>query len=298
MSTTRKDTFSSYHPLVNLIYFTVVLLFGMFVMHPVFLSLALACSLAYSFYLNGSQTLVFSLKFLLPIMIITALLNPIFNHQGATILTYLKSGNPLTLESILYGIAAAVMLIAVITWFSCFNAVMTSDKLVYLLGRIIPALSLVLSMTLRFIPRFNNQLKLISAAHKTDLGNQKGLLNKAKYGLRILSIMMTWALENSLETADSLKSRGYGLKGRTAFSIYTFKRRDLFAILFMASCTTLLSLGLLLNILDYRYFPTVRFIYSSIAAQGLFLIYAALCLTPLLINLKEDRKWKALQSKI
>jgi energy-coupling factor transport system permease protein len=31
------------------------------------------------------------------------------------------------------------MLISVITWFNCYSAVMTSDKFVYLFGRIIPA---------------------------------------------------------------------------------------------------------------------------------------------------------------
>jgi energy-coupling factor transport system permease protein len=46
------------------------------------------------------------------------------------------------------------MLAAVISWFSCYNAVMTSDKFVYLFGRVIPALSLILSMTLRFVPKF------------------------------------------------------------------------------------------------------------------------------------------------
>ena len=29
-----------------------------------------------------------------------------------------------------------------------------------------------------------------------------------------------------METADSMKGRGYGLPGRTAFSVYRFTRRD------------------------------------------------------------------------
>ncbi len=66
--------------------------------------------------------------------------NPAFNHEGATILAYLPSGNPLTLEFIVYGLSAAVMMASVILWFSCYNAVMTSDKFVYLFGRVIPAL--------------------------------------------------------------------------------------------------------------------------------------------------------------
>ena len=83
-----------------------------------------------------------------------------------TVITYLGTGNPLTLESILYGLAAAAMLVTVIGWFSCYNAVMTSDKFIYLFGRIIPSLSLLFSMVLRFVPRFKAQLKTVSAAQR------------------------------------------------------------------------------------------------------------------------------------
>ena len=104
----------------------------------------------------------FTLLYMLPLLLMAAIVNPAFNHEGGTLLTYLPSGNPLTLESIVYGLAAATMLIAVIIWFSCYTEVMTSDKFVYLFGRIIPALSLVLSMTLRFVPKFKAQIKVVS----------------------------------------------------------------------------------------------------------------------------------------
>ena len=72
----------------------------------------------------------------------------------------------LTLESILYGVAIAVMFGTVILWFSCVNVVMTSDKLMYLFGRIIPSLSMMFSMVLRFVPKFKNQIRLISNSQK------------------------------------------------------------------------------------------------------------------------------------
>ncbi len=52
------------------------------------------------------------------------------------------------------------------------------------------------------------------------------LFRRIRYGLNILSILITWALENAIETSDSMKSRGYGLPERTAFSIYRFTNRD------------------------------------------------------------------------
>ena len=54
-----------------------------------------------------------------------------------------------------------------------------------------------------------------------DVSNGKWF-KKIRYALNMVSILVTWALENAIETADSMKSRGYGLRGRTAFSIYRF----------------------------------------------------------------------------
>ena len=149
---TSRDAFSACHPLVNFLYFGMVLVFSMFFMHPVCLAASLAAALAYALYLRGGRALRRDLLLILPLVLLTALLNPAFNHQGMTILAYFPNGNPLTGESLWYGLAAGTMVAAVILWFVCYNAVMTSDKFVYLFGRVIPSLSLVLSMTLRFVP--------------------------------------------------------------------------------------------------------------------------------------------------
>ena len=295
-----KDTFASFHPIVNFLYFTLVLGFAMFLMHPVCLGVSLASAIAYAIYLNGQKAVRFQLKYLLPLLIVTTLLNPFLNHEGATILAYFHSGNPLTLESIAYGGAAAVMLIAVICWFSCYNVVMTSDKFVYLFGRAIPAASLLLSMTLRFAPRFTTQIKLVANAQRClgrDMSNGSPL-QRAKHGIRILSIMATWALENAIETADSMKSRGYGLSGRTAFSIYRFDKRDKQAICFLLFCGGYILLGSLSGGLHYRYFPTMAGAWLQPGSLSLYLCYLVLCIFPILINLREDRKWKVMQSKI
>jgi energy-coupling factor transport system permease protein len=82
----------------------------MFFMHPVSLIISLTGALTYAIYLSGKKAVRFSLLYMLPMMVMAAVVNPAFNHEGMTILTYLPSGNPLTLESILYGIAAAMML--------------------------------------------------------------------------------------------------------------------------------------------------------------------------------------------
>jgi len=299
----NRDVFSSFHPLVNMSYFITVIGFAMFFMHPVSLGISLVCSFTYAVYLNGKKAVRMGLIFMLPMLILTASLNPLFNHQGATILAYLPNGNPLTLESTIYGIAASVMLITVIAWFSCFNAVMTSDKFVYLLGRIIPALSLILSMALRFVPRFTAQIKVVSNAQKCigrDVTNGN-IFRKAKHGIKILSIMVTWALENAIETADSMKSRGYGLPGRTAFSIFRFSKRDGWAMTYILICAGTIFTGAIAEVYRFRYFPTIRHIsggFHEIWTPLLFALHFALCILPLIVNIKEDFTWKRIKSRI
>jgi energy-coupling factor transport system permease protein len=295
-----KDVFSTYHPVVNMLYFILVIALAMIFMHPVCLLLSFLGAAAYAVCLKGRKALKFMVLFMLPTLVVAALVNPAFNHQGGTILTYLPSGNPLTLESMVYGLAAAVMLITVILWFSCYNAVMTADKFVYLFGRVIPALSLILSMTLRFVPRFQAQLRVISTAQKCmgrDL-SQGSVLQRAKHGLGILSILVTWALENAIETAESMKGRGYGLPGRTAFSIYRFDRRDLGAVIFILAVGAYIIASSVTGGLYFRYFPTITGIGGGMRTVSLFAAYFALGIMPVALNVKEDFKWKAIASKI
>jgi energy-coupling factor transport system permease protein len=283
-----------------MLYFALVIVFAMVFMHPVCLVLSFACAFSYAVYLNGRRALTFALAGMLPMLLTAALINPAFNHRGGTILGYLSSGNPLTLESLVYGAAAALMLVTVVSWFSCYHAVMTSDKFVYLFGRIIPALSLALSMALRFVPRFRAQIKVVARA-QACLGRgvaRGGPLRRARHGFRILSIMVTWALENAIETADSMKSRGYGLPGRTAFSLYRFDGRDLRALLFLAAAGAYIIAGAAAGGLYFRYFPTLRGAWGGGHTLSLFAVYLAFGATPLVINIREDRMWKAIASKI
>lgn len=293
-----KDTFSTYHPLIILAFFTLAIGVSIFSLHPAVLFISFAGSFAYSVKLNKRRALKFNLLFLMPAMAAAAVFNPIFVHEGATVLWYFPSGNPLTLESCVYGAASSVMLGSVIMWFGCFNHVMTSDKLIYLFGRLMPALSLTLSMVLRFVPRYKAQAKVVSNGQRC-LGRDiamGGIFERASGGLKILSIMLTWSLENGVETADSMKSRGFGLKGRTCFSNYHFDRRDAEAALAMALLSAAFMLGAFLGFLKIRFYPTVKFATVSGAAMAVHASFMALCFMPLIIDATEEIKWSYLKS--
>ena len=293
------NEFAKYHPLINFIYFTAVIVFSMIFVHPICLVTSLLCSVMYSVILNGKKALKF-IAMLLPLMLISALINPAFNHEGVTVIAYLPSGNPLTLESILYGIVAASMVATVICWFSCFNKIMTSDKFIYLFGRIIPSLSLILSMTFRFVPKFKEQVQEVSNAQKS-MGrdtSEGSVFARVKNSIRILSAVITWSLENAIDTSDSMKSRGYGLTGRTAYSNYVFDKRDVTALIYLAVTITYFLIGALLGKIHYRYFPSMRGTDMSFYSTSIFISYIMICIMPIIIEIWEELKWRKLKSKI
>ncbi len=293
------DEFSRFHPTVSFLYFTAVIVFAAIYLNPVMLIISLIAVLVYSVYLGGKRSLRFSALTILPIGLFAALINIAFNHNGMTILAYLPTGNPVTLESLIYGVCAAALLTCVILWFFCFNKVITSDKFIYLFGRIIPSLSMILSMILRFIPRFRQQHHMVVTAQKTlqNAKNQKGVFAKLRHGVNVFSIMLTWALESSIITADSMNSRGYGLKGRTAFSNYRFYTRDGAALIVLC---VLIALQITLSVMGcarVSFYPYYSLEITPVAIAG-YITYALLCAVPMIINLTEDIKWKYFRSKI
>ena len=288
------NEFKAYHPIVNFAYFVCVICFSVLLMHPACLFVSLFSSLAYLAVLKGRKTLLTHLLYMLLLVPLTALINAAFNHEGATILTYLPGGNPLTFESIIYGLCAAMMILSVICWFSCYNEIMTSDKFVYLFGRVSPALALVFSMTLRFVPRFTEKLREVTTARRSlgKTGEGNSVIVRIKSGLSSLSATLTWALENSIETADSMKARGYGTSGRTSFSIYTFDKRDKITLALLVVLSLYVIYGRICGALSFSYFPTFGAIRSDFTAVSSVIGYVLLCIVPIIIELKGVRRWR------
>ncbi|MDR1495354.1 MAG: energy-coupling factor transporter transmembrane protein EcfT [Clostridiales Family XIII bacterium] len=298
-SAERWSVFEGFHPLLNYLYFAYVVIVTVFFLHPVLLAISFASASAWSVRLGGAKALRFGLIFVLPLMLVATALNPVFNHEGVTILGYLMD-NPITLESILYGVCAALMIGGVILWFRCYTSVMSSDKFIYLFGRVAPAASLIISMTLRFIPRYVEQAGRIASARR-GLGfdvSSGGFAQRVKNGGEVLSIMITWALENAVDTADSMRSRGYGLPGRTAYSIYRFDARDGALLLVLCALTTIVCVSIFSGTVNMGFFPLFSMNATSAPALVAYVCHAVVCLSPFALDVGEDFVWRSLQSRI
>lgn len=289
-----RDAFSKYHPIINLIYFLMVLGFASFLRHPICLGISLISSALYAITLNGRKQLRRIGTEILPMSALIIIINPLVNHQGVTILGYFPGGNPFTLEAVIYGFAAAAIIAALMQWFICWNQIMTTDKLIYLFGTLAPALSLVISMSLQFIPRYRRQFQKIMEMHSqfTRDGRKPGLMGKVRMRVRILSIMTSWAIEHAVETAQSMKGRGYGLPGRTAFSIYRWHRQDTLLLLVLLILGAVMLLGGIRGVFYWSFVPVMSVLKLGVPELIIFGCYLILTILPLILNGKEELEWK------
>lgn len=279
-----QSRFSELHPAVGFAFFAAVLGITMTAAHPLLLLISLIGGLSYS--LSSFDGAARELRFVLPLALLTAAINPLFSHEGMTILAYFPSGNPLTLESIAAGISSALMLSAVVCWFYSLTRVMTSDKFIWLFGRTAPALSLILSMTLRFVPHFTANIR---AAYDAGLllYRPKTKLERLKTAIAALSGSVTRSIEDSISVADSMRSRGYGLKGRTSYTTYRLDDRDRAVLLLIALSGGFVIAGQLCGGLYMRIYPTIRSVEPNRFTIGFFIAFAILTFIPIVFDRHE-----------
>ena len=290
--------FSLYHPLVLFLYFLSILLAAMFLFHPVLQAEALLGAVLFCLVLRRRRAVLSDLGFYIPMFIMVAILNPLFSHNGVTPLFFLN-GNPVTLEAILYGVAMAVMLVGVMLWCKCYSEIMTTDKFLYLFGSIVPKLSLVLSMALRFIPMLRRQMRRVNRAQRTlGLYSAKSFVDRLRSAFRVFSAMVAWSLEHSMEVSASMKARGYGTGRRTHFSVFRFSAHD--GVL-LSLCAVLFGVTLgcaAVGAVSFRFYPEVGTISCSPASVAAYCAFGILSFLPFIVEVKEALVWNYYVSKI
>ncbi len=296
------DEFSTYHPINNMIFFFGAIIMGMCFLHPVFVIVNLLASIIYLFIVKKRKAFK-DLLWLVVVFAIITFINPFFNTAGKTVLFRIFITRPYTLEALIYGIALGGMAASILSWFACYNAIMTSDKFIFAFAKLIPSISLILSMILRLIPNLIRKTKQISNTRACIgmAGNSSASSKeKLKNGAVILSTLTSWSLEGGIITADSMKARGYGaVKKRTSFVQYKF---DLINIVFLVIQILLICTVIFCAVNGgtfAEYTPVMKLTWFGdwYMLIGLIVYTIFLCI-PSLLDIKEIIKWQILKSKI
>lgn len=290
--------FSNIHPITAMVYFISILLFSMFSNNPVIGVLALMGGILFCMMLTGRKEKWSDIKFYLTLFLLITITNPLFSHNGKTPLFFMN-GNAVTLEAVIYGVAIAVMVVSVLMWCKSYGLIMTSDKFVYLFGRAIPKISLVLSTVLRYVPMLKRQAKKVNRTQKAmGFYTSESYAERLRLGMRVFSALITWSLENAVETGKVMKARGYGLKGHTNYSNFVFRKRDgiLFVVILVLDAITLAAM--LTGQLDFFYYPEITDIICTLQAMTSYICFGVLSFLPFIIEVEEIVRWKYYRLKI
>ena len=291
---------SRFHPLSMLAFIAGVLTVVLVVNDPLMLLLSLIISLVYVLAFGGRAVFF---RYILMTCICAAavmLINPLVSHRGITVLCYLPDGNPLTLESVIYGASAAVLISSTVNWFYTVSICFNSERIVYLFGRLSPRLALLLSLTLGFVPKLQRRLADIRAARRVINRDiiQGSPVARMKNAAGIMSSLIGGALENSVDTADSMTSRGYSSRRRTSFSPFRLYPRDIIFILVQLACLAGVLYFFFGGEIDYSYYPTFSAAGLKPTTAAAYIMYAFMCSLPLMVCIKENFKWKYIRSGI
>ncbi|MDR1781712.1 MAG: energy-coupling factor transporter transmembrane protein EcfT [Bacilli bacterium] len=288
----------TFHPLIIALYFIGCIGFSMFSMNPIYLSISLLMAII----INVKLTSIISFKRIIFLVILFVLvcmiINAMFVHQGFTILFFMND-NPITLESIIFGLSFALMISATLIWFKNLSLIMDSDKVVYLLGRISPLLAFIISLVLRYIPYLQDYYHKIKDFHKInyDIKN-RNLFDKLKSSIHCFLALVSFAFENSLDSVNSINSLGYGSRKRTNYHLYHFEKRDLFALVLLFICMGLTIFIYFYHNLSFYYYPKIAIVSLdslSIISYMMFLLFLIL---PLIFEIEEEIRWRLSISKI
>ena len=297
----RRSAFAGVHPAVRFGFFACALGLGMCLRHPVFQAIGLAGALALCLLLRGRRALRL-VGGLALVAVLVAAVNPLFDPLGNTVVLTWADGRPYTLEALGAGLSAGVMLADVLLLFSCYNAVMDAEAVQFLFGRIAPAASFVLSATLRLVPDYRRAVRAIATADRCTGGGVRAAqagrrARLARSGMH-LSALAGWALESGVVAADSLRARGFGLPGRTSFSLYRFGMRDGVLVGGMLVLAAGALAAVASGAADVAYLPALRLPVPTLAGAVGCGCYAALLALPCAMEIREAVSWRCSLSRI
>lgn len=287
------DRFSKLHPIVLLLYYFATFILVLTANNPVFSGICFVGAILYSVKIKGSSVFS-SLKYMFLLLLFISVFNMLFAHYGEDVLFKIRDTD-FTLEALFYGFNQGVVLISVLMWFDAFSHSFDSEKVIYVF-RFAPKLALIFSMVLGFIPRFTKKFGDIRDAQLGLCGGElpKRLKDKLRQSGDNLSALITYSLESSIITADSMEARGYNQRVCRR-SRYKFRLSDAVILVLLSGLAVPVFIIKALGGMQFVFEPRIYFESFSVTAV---LCFAVLQLMPISVDLWEDVRWRLLSAKM
>lgn len=248
-------TLRATHPSLLLLYFFSALVFSMLTLNPAYLLVSFIAALSLNIFLDGAAKTLQSFRYFIPIHLLIVLANALFSGNGLTVLFYLGN-RPVTLESIIYGFAAGIMLLTILLWFRAYQEVASSDQLMSVGGKRFPVTSLLLGMILRYVPDTIEHGQKIKMSQNALLGEEKlPRKERLSFYTRMSSVLMSWSMENALDTSIAMRSKGYPSANRNTYKRDRFSSYDAAGIAFLSLMIIVQTVGFVTGTHSFHYYP-------------------------------------------
>lgn len=245
---------------------------------------------------NHLFDMITDIIFYTEIISFSGVLNSLFSHKGCTIFLFIN-GKPITKEAVFYGITIGISFISVIIWFEVASILIKKSDYISIFGIISPKTAMIVTMILGIIPKIKNKYYEISEAQRffkmPRYYNKPKIIHKIFLEFTVFSSTTSWAIENAIDTAISMKSKNYGISKRTL--IYSkFCKHDFIYICIITVLLLIIIITNYLNWLKWSIYP-----YISIPQNNFIGTFCYLLLTmlPSLIIGRDRLKWNLFAAK-
>lgn len=286
-------SFQQFHPLTIIFYYGALLIMATLTKQPVIIGLVLVAALVHHLMTAGSRSTWKTVVYDLFVMLLVLMMSVAFKHNGVTPL-FFWNDQAVTKEVIVWAICVGLLLMLLHLLYENVLRHLTTDRLLFACRLLWPALSMGLSMLLRFIPTVQQRFRQMHQAQKTI-----GYYATASFFDKGIGLLKTayestvWAFDQCFHKSDTMRARGYHLQKKTVFHLYKWHVEDglIVAILSIAMALFLMNF----KELAFYYFPDTKAMTIPVQTITIIVIVSWL---PVLIDLKERLKWLYYSSKM
>lgn len=286
-------SFQQFHPLTIIFYYGSLLIMATLTKQPVIIGLVLVAALVHHLMTAGGRSTWRTIIYDLFVMLLVLMMSVAFKHNGVTPL-FFWNDQAVTKEVIVWAICVGLLLMLLHLLYENVLRHLTTDRLLFACRLLWPALSMGLSMLLRFIPTVQQRFHQMHQAQKTiGYYATASLFDKGSGLLKTAYESTVWAFDQCFHKSDTMRARGYHLQRKTVFHLYKWRMEDslIVAILGIAMALFLMNF----KELAFYYFPDTKAMTIPVQTITSIVIVSWL---PVLIDLKERLKWLYYSSKM
>ena len=284
------------HPAVYIIYYLVLIIFAFLFNNPYYLISLLVCVSVLIILQGISSEFKNLIRFFIPMSLLIIILNPLVSHVGVTKI-YLMGNYFITLEAVTYGILMSLSLLIILLLFTSYSNAVSYQEMLYIFSKKFPNISMIIIMALRFIPLLNFRLSEVNKVFQFDqkhFNNEKkdeGKIDKLKNTAKMLAVVVSWSLEESMLTANSMKARGYGITQRTSYLSFKFRKIDYYFMVIVLVSALVCIAGLLQGQGRIEIYPQLNFSFSENIFNMYYFSFLILLLPLIYLEFKERSVW-------